>query len=109
MAQDRILGLLGLAARAGRVESGGFAAEKAVTGGKAHLILLSQDAGKNTVSLFENKSSYYHVPLRILSTKELLGHAIGRGERSCIAVTDEGFAKSLIKLIDSSVSDSSIS
>ena len=50
MAQDRILGLLGLAARAGRVESGGFAAEKAVTGGKAHLILLSQDAGKNTVS-----------------------------------------------------------
>ena len=42
-------------------------------------------------------------------TKELLGHAIGRGERSCIAVTDEGFAKSLIKLIDSSVSDSSSS
>ena len=109
MAQEKVLGLLGLAARAGRVESGGFAAEKAVTGGKAHLILLSQDAGKNTVSRVENKSSYYHVPMRILGTKELLGHAIGRGERSCIAVTDEGFAKSLIKLIDSSVSDSSIS
>ena len=93
MAQEKVLGLLGLAARAGRVESGSFAAEKAVTGGKAHLILLSQDAGKNTVSLFENKSSYYHVPLRILGTKELLGHAIGRGERSCIAVTDEDLRK----------------
>ena len=37
MAENKIFGLLGLAEKAGRVASGGFAAEKAVTGGKAYL------------------------------------------------------------------------
>ncbi len=104
MAENKIFGLLGLAEKAGRVASGGFAAEKAVTGGKAYLVILAEDAGKNTTELFENKCSYYKVPMRILGDKDSIGHALGKGERSCLAVTDEGFAKSLLKLIDVSIS-----
>ena len=97
---DKILGMLGLANRAGKVFSGGFAAEKALTGGDAKLVLISSDAKKNTVGTFVSKCEFYHVPLRYYSTKEELGHALGKGERSCLAVTDEGFARSLLKLLD---------
>ena len=99
MSQDRVLGMLGLAERAGKLASGGFAAEKAVTGGKAYLVILSADAKKNTVKTFENKCSFYEVPIRYYSGKGELGHAIGKGERSCVAVTDAGMAESLLKML----------
>ena len=92
--QDRVLSMLGLAAHAGAVDSGGFAVEKAVKSMKAELVILSADAQKNTVKQFK-------VPLRYYGTKDSLGHAIGRGERSSVAVKNKGFAGSLLKLLDS--------
>ena len=99
--QDRVLGMLGLAEKAGALVSGGFSTENAVKSGKARLVIVSEDAQKNTTSLFENKCEFYGIPLRRYGTKETLGHAIGKGERSCLAVTQEGFAGSLVKLLDS--------
>ena len=98
--QDRVLSMLGLASRAGAVDSGGFAVEKAVKSMKAELVILSADAQKNTVKQFTNMCEFYKVPLRYYGTKDALGHAIGRGERSSVAVRDKGFAGSLMKLLD---------
>ena len=99
--QDRVLSMLGLAAHAGAVDSGGFAVEKAVKSMKAELVILSADAQKNTVKQFTNMCEFYKVPLRYYGTKDSLGHAIGRGERSSVAVKNKGFAGSLLKLLDS--------
>ena len=38
----KILNLLGLATKAGKIASGEFAAEKAVKSGKAHLVIVSE-------------------------------------------------------------------
>ena len=48
MKQNKILSLLGLAARARVVVSGGFMTEKAVKDGKARLVIVSGDASDNT-------------------------------------------------------------
>ena len=98
--QDRVLSMLGLAAHAGALDSGGFAVEKSVKSLKAELVIISADAKKNTVKQFTNMCAFYEVPLRFYGTKESLGHAIGRGERSSVAVNNKGFAKSLLKLLD---------
>ena len=95
--QDRVFSLLGIAARAGRIAAGGFSAEEAVKTRKAKLVILAEDAKPNTIKKFTDKCTYYKIPLRYYGTKEALGHAVGRQSRACIAVTDRGFAESILK------------
>lgn len=102
--QDKILSLISLAAKAGRIASGGFQVEEAIAKRRACLVILTCDASKNTVRDIENKCEYYHIPFCRYSTKEDLGRSIGRGQRSCAAVTDQGFADHIyekIRQIDS--------
>ena len=97
---DRVYSLLGLATKAGKVESGGFLTEEAIRRGTAKLVILSSDARKNTEKTIRDKCAFYHVPLYVYGTGEALGHAIGKELRSCAAVTDAGFAEKVSKLID---------
>ncbi len=48
MPKDKVLSLLGIAQKAGRVVSGEFSVEKAVKEGKACLVLVAKDASDNT-------------------------------------------------------------
>ena len=100
--KDRVLSMLGLAARSRNVVSGGFATEEAVKSGKAYLVIIAEDASDNTRKKYSNMCGFYEVPYEYYSVKEILGHAIGKEERSCLAVTDKGFADSIQKhLLDS--------
>ena len=96
----KILSLLGLARKAGRLVSGEFTVENAVRDREARLVIVATDASANTNKLFSDKCNYYHVPIRIFGTKDLLGAALGKQLRASVAVTDEGFATKLQKLID---------
>lgn len=98
---DRLLSMLGIAKKAGKVVSGGFLCEKAVKSRQARLVILAGDAQKNTVSTISNKCTFYNVPFGFYGTKETLGHAIGKEERSCVAITDQGLADSINKLLGS--------
>lgn len=94
---DRVLSMLGLAARARKVVSGEFSTEKAIKEGKAWLVIVAEDASANTRKLFQNKSEFYEVPCYIYGDKDSLGHSIGNEMRASLAVTDEGFATEIIK------------
>jgi ribosomal protein L7Ae-like RNA K-turn-binding protein len=61
--EERIRGYIGLAARAGRIESGEFSTEKAVKSGKAHVVFIAGDASENTRKKFFNMCEYYKVPV----------------------------------------------
>ncbi len=95
MQRDKILSLLGLAAKAGRIASGEFSTEKAVKSGSAYLVVVSEEASENTKKMFRNMCSFYQVPMYLYASKEALGNAIGKQLRASLAVQDEGFAKSL--------------
>ena len=97
---DKVISLLGLAERAGKIASGEFAAEKAVKTGKARLIIVAEDASDNTKKKFSDMCKYYQVPFACYSQKELLGHGIGKECRASLAVLDGGFAKAIEKQLD---------
>ncbi|MCM1123160.1 MAG: ribosomal L7Ae/L30e/S12e/Gadd45 family protein [Eubacterium sp.] len=100
--RDRVLSMLGLATRSKNVVSGGFATEEAVKSGKAYLVIIAEDASDNTRKKYSNMCEFYGVSYKYYSVKAILGHAIGKEERSCLAVTDKGFADSIQKhLVDS--------
>ena len=52
MAETKLFNSIGLCRRAGKCQSGEFAAERAVKAGKAKLILLEQTASENTRARF---------------------------------------------------------
>lgn len=92
--------MLGLARKAGAVQSGLALSLDAIRSGKACLVILATDAKKNTVKQIEDKCRSYHVPYFVYGTTEELGHALGQGERSCLAITRSGFAKKLTDLLE---------
>lgn len=100
--KDKVMSMLGLAVRSRNVVSGGFATEQAVKSGKACLVIIAEDASGNTRKKYSNMCNYYEVPCAYHGTKEVLGHSMGREERSVLAVTDQGFADSIRKHLDDS-------
>lgn len=103
MKQNKMLSLLGLAKRAGKVVSGEFSVEKAVKSGRACLVIVAEDASANTRKSFKDMCTYYKCPLIFTATKDELGHAIGCEFRASAAVMDSGFAQSLLKHVEMDV------
>ena len=97
MQNNKVLSMLGLSMKAGKVKSGAFAATDAIKSGKAWRVIIATDASDNTKKEFSDMCTFYEVPFSEYSTKEDLGRAIGKEERSVLAVCDEGFAKALEK------------
>ena len=48
MKPDKVLSMLGLAAKAGKVVSGEFSTEKAIKARKAYIVMVAEDASDNT-------------------------------------------------------------
>ena len=100
MINHKVLSLIGLAMKAGKVVSGEFSTEKAVKTGTAFLVVVAESASGNTKKKFGNSCSYYQVPLYFLGEKEELGRAIGKEFRASLAVTDENFTKAIEKQLE---------
>ncbi len=99
MKTDRFLNLLGLARRAGKIESGEYKTENALRADMAWLLILPDDASANTKRKFLGMARTHEVKTVIYGTKDALGHSLGFEQRSCVAVTDEGLANSLLKAV----------
>ncbi|NMD69516.1 YlxQ family RNA-binding protein [Bacillus sp. DNRA2] len=94
------MSLLGLANRARKITSGEELSVKEIRSGKAKLVLLAADSSANTSKKITDKCNSYHVPLKIVENRYLLGKAIGKEARVVVTVLDEGFAKKLLTLLD---------
>lgn len=88
---QRILNLLGLSMRAGKLISGEQQVLTEIKNKQTKLVFVAADASSNTKKKFLDKCRYYDVPIAIEFTKEELSHAIGK-QRTICAVTDEGFS-----------------
>ena len=95
---ERILSLLGLAHKAGRVEIGEEPVGSAARAKKARIILVAGDAAASSVRRamgFANTGSC--LCLVIPASKEELGRALGRTSCAMAAITDMGFADAIAK------------
>ena len=99
MNRNKVLGLLGLAEKAGKVRSGEFSTEKAVKSGKAGLVIVSEESSDNTKKKFRNMCEYYKVPFYLYGTKAELGAAMGKEFRASLAITDTGLANAVRKYL----------
>ena len=92
---NKVLSLIGLSTKAGKIVSGEFSTEKAVKEGRAYLVIVAGDSSDNTKKMFSNMTDFYEVPMYIYSDKETLGHCIGKEFRASLAIVNEGLAHSV--------------
>lgn len=97
---NRALSMISLATKAGKTKSGEFMTEKEVKEGRAHLVIVADDASDNTKKKFQNMCDFYQVPIYFYKDKDTLGHAMGKEFRASLVILDEGFAKGIRKHID---------
>ena len=95
--QNKVEGMIHLARKAGKLIYGSDAAARAVKSGKAFLVILSEDASDNTKKLMKNKCQSYGVTLIEMMSAGELGDKFGKSDISVLAVSDENFAKAIIK------------
>ena len=95
-----VLGLLGLARRAGAVVSGTEAARNAIRQGEARLVFMAEDAADQQLEKVRRTLVNRPIPQAILGDRAILGAAVGRGPVSVVAVTGASFAKQMRRLLD---------
>ncbi|MFS0688058.1 YlxQ family RNA-binding protein [Sporosarcina sp. 179-K 8C2 HS] len=96
----KIFQLLGMAARARKLITGEELVVKEVRSGNARLVIVSEDASKNTHKKVNDKCNFYNVEKHVFGSREALGHAIGKESRVVLALTDAGFAGKLSGLLN---------
>ena len=95
---DKLLNLIGLAKKAGKLEVGEEPVGAAARSKHARLILIASDAADNT----RRRALHFGeagecICLEIPPTKEDLGRALGRTSCALLALTDIGFAEAIVK------------
>ena len=93
----RLLGMLGLCARAGRLITGEKACVQAVRGGSAFAVVLDGAASENAVKAVSRACETHGVPL-VRTGAYALGDAIGKPDRMAAAITDARMAARIIEL-----------
>ena len=94
---SRVLGMLGLCARAGKLVTGEKACVQAIRTGSVHVMLLDGAAAENAVKAVGQACQAHGV--RLVRTGEYeLGDAIGKPGRMAAGVTDAKMAERIIEL-----------
>ncbi|MBR6408443.1 MAG: ribosomal L7Ae/L30e/S12e/Gadd45 family protein [Clostridia bacterium] len=95
---DKLLSIIGLARRAGKISLGCDPALLAIAKHKTKLIVTAQDISKNTLSRITAAAGEKNVSMLALGyTKEQISSALGK-LTAVFSVNDEGFAKQIQKL-----------
>lgn len=95
---DRLLSLLGLSRKAGKVQIGFDPVKDAIETGKAELVLTAADISANTAGKIKAAAEQFGVELICINrSKEELSFALGK-TCALVAVTDKGFSKRLKEL-----------
>ena len=93
---DKLLGMLGLAKRAGKVTSGEFLCEKAIKSGQSKLIIIASNISENAKKAVINTCNHYGVEYIVFAEDAELGRAIGTDGRMVVSVNDDSFKNAIL-------------
>ena len=96
---NKILNLIGLANKARKVVVGTDTVEKALQSKKAKYVFVASDSSENTIEKFRKKCFYYNIPLSLDFVTLELSKSVGKQNCKVIAICDQGFGKSLEKIV----------
>ena len=97
MINNNILGLIGLAMKAGKVCFGADSVEENIIKHKVKLLIVSEDSSERTKNKFIKLCEKYKVPVVIDGDIEVLSKSIGKNNKAIVGIKDTNFAESIQK------------
>ena len=97
MINNNMLGLIGLAMKAGKVCFGADSVEENIVKRKVKLLIISKDSSERTKNKFVNICEKYNVPVIVDGDIDTLSKTIGKSNKTVIGIKDVNFAESIQK------------
>ena len=92
---NKIIGIIGLAARARKICFGADSVEEDIKKGKVRLVIVAEDSSERTKDKFKKICDKYSVPIIIDGKIDELSRAIGKSNKAIIGIKDINMAKGI--------------
>lgn len=96
--ENKILGLLGLSAKAGKIAFGAEAATECIKRKKAYLVIIADDCSERTKRNFEFLCSSNNTPIIKFGSIEKISKAIGKKNKAIICIRDKNLADEVYRI-----------
>lgn len=97
---DPVYRLIGLAQKANCILSGRERLTASIKNGMGRHLVIAADGPDKMKERYAQVARQAGVEIRIYGTKEKLGQSMGKGIRSAVLITDNGFGEVIFKKID---------
>lgn len=101
--KQKLLGLLGICAKAGAIVSGTDACMEAIDKKKIKLILVAEDASSRTKEHFKIKCDKESIPIIIFANIDEISKPIGKKNKAVIGIKNKSLSDEIIKNINGGV------
>lgn len=98
MNNKKILGLIGLAARARKICFGADSVELQMRKGKVQLVIVAEDSSDRTKEKFKKIGQEQEIPVMVQGNIEMLSKAIGKSNKAIIGIEDSNLASEIHKI-----------
>ena len=98
MIENKILGLLGLSARARKICYGNDSVLEELKKGSIYIIIVACDASDKTKKNWQFYSEKYNCKIADISNIDNLSNAIGKSNKAVLGIKDENLAKAIAKI-----------
>lgn len=97
MINNKVLGLIGLAMKAGKVCFGADSVEENISNKKVKLLIISKESSERTQKKFVEICNKNNIPVIIDGKIDILSKTIGKNNKAMIGIKDKNFANSIQK------------
>ena len=102
LVNNKVLGLLGLSCKAGKVMSGTDMVLDGIKRRKVKLVIVAEDAAERTLKNMQFACKEY-IEVVKFGTIEQISKSIGKQNRAVIAITDKNLTEAILKVIHGGV------
>ena len=100
MINNKVYGLLGLTAKAGKLAFGTDSCLEMIAKKKVKLVIVAEDSSERTINNFKEKCKQNNIDFYIFGKKDDLSKSIGKVNKTVIGVKDKNLAGAIIKILN---------
>ena len=98
--KQKLYGMLGLCAKAGKVVAGNQTVLEAIEKRKIKLLILAEVSSNRNKEMFQKIGEEKKIKIVICLTMEELSEKIGKQNKAIVGISDENFAKAIQKILN---------
>ena len=96
--ENKVLGLIGLAAKAGKMAFGADSVKREISRGRLYLLILAENSSEKTKMKFKKMADEANIPTIFFGTISSLSNAIGKTNKAILGIMDMNLAREIKRI-----------